>query len=88
MGKILKYTDSEQLMTAKTDYSLTDYEGEESTAWISRFVNLKKPGYCATLIHRTEKGLNLKSECILVSAMVHLPQEWNFGSQTSMGNWC
>ena len=24
-----------------------------------------------------------KSECILVSAMVHLPQEWNFGSPTS-----
>ena len=27
------------------------------------------------LIHRPEKELNLKSECILVSAMVHLPQE-------------
>ena len=27
------------------------------------------------LIHRPEKGLNLKSECIVVSAMVHLPQK-------------
>ena len=27
------------------------------------------------LIHRSEKGLDLKSEYILVSAMVHLPQE-------------
>ena len=27
------------------------------------------------LIHRPEEGLNLKSECILVSAMVHLSQE-------------
>ena len=32
------------------------------------------------LIHRPEEGLDLKSECIEVSAMVHLPQEWNFGS--------
>ena len=30
MGKIPKYTDSERLMTAKTDYLLT--EGEESTS--------------------------------------------------------
>ena len=30
MGKIPKYTDSEQLMTPKTDYLLSDYEGEES----------------------------------------------------------
>ena len=35
-------------------------------------------------MHRPEKGSNLESESILVSAMVHLPQEWNFGSQTSM----
>ena len=27
------------------------------------------------LIHRTEEELDLKFECILVSAMVHLPQE-------------
>ena len=27
------------------------------------------------LIHSPEEGLDLKSECILVSAMVHLPQE-------------
>ena len=30
MGKIPKYTDSERLMTPKTDYLLTDYKGEES----------------------------------------------------------
>ena len=30
MGKIPKYTDSERLMTPKTDYLLTDLEGEES----------------------------------------------------------
>ena len=27
------------------------------------------------ILHRPEKKLNLKSECILASAMVHLPQE-------------
>jgi len=32
--------------------------------------------------------LDLKFEYILVSAMVHLPQQWNFGSPTSMGKWC
>ena len=35
--------------------------------------------YIYKLIHRPEEELDLKSECILVSAMVHLPQEWNFG---------
>ena len=42
----------------------------------------------SNLIHRLEEGLNLKSECIVVSAMVHLPQEWNFGFPKSMGKWC
>ena len=37
---------------------------------------------------RPEEGSNLKSECVLVSAMVHLTQEWNFGLPTSMGKWC
>ena len=27
------------------------------------------------LIHRPEEGLDLKSECVVVSEMVHLPQE-------------
>ena len=27
------------------------------------------------LIHRPEEGLDLKSECILLSAMVHVSQE-------------
>ena len=31
--------------------------------------------YITKLIHRPDEGLNLKCECILVSAMVHLPQE-------------
>ena len=30
MGKIPKYTDSERLMTPKTEYLLTDKEGEKS----------------------------------------------------------
>ena len=33
---------------------------------------------------RPEEGLNLKSECILVSAMVYLHQKWNFGLPTSV----
>ena len=33
-------------------------------------------------------GWNVKSECIVVSAMVHLPQEKNFGSPTSLAKWC
>ena len=49
--------------------------------------NLKDRRNITKLIHRPEKGLNLKSECILVSAMVHLPQEWNFGSPTIMEKW-
>ena len=43
-----------------------------------------QPGF----IYRPEEGLYLKFECILVSAMVHLPQELNFGSPTSVGKWC
>ena len=35
---------------------------------------IKDPTYYK-LIHRPEEGLDLKSECILVSATVHLPQE-------------
>ena len=36
---------------------------------------IKDPCNITKLIHRPEEGLNFKSECILVSAMVHLPQE-------------
>ena len=50
MEKMPKYTNSERLMTPKTDYLLTDEEVEDLSTWISRFVSLKKkPGYCATL---------------------------------------
>ena len=36
---------------------------------------IKNPHNITKLIHRPEEGLNLKYECILVSAMVHLAQE-------------
>ena len=39
------------------------------------------------LIHRPEEGLDLKSECIImVSAMMHLPQEWTLVHQQAWEN--
>ena len=40
------------------------------------------------LIHRPEEGLNLKSACILVSAMVHLYPRIKLASPTSVRKWC
>ena len=47
MGKIPKYTDNERLMTAKTDYLLTD-EGEES---ISMDFQVCRPQKTRVLCH-------------------------------------
>ena len=49
-------------------------EGLEEINYSPRF-EIKDPRNIIKLLHRPEEGLNLKSECILVSAMVHLPQE-------------
>ena len=34
------------------------------------------------VIHRLEEELDIQSELIFVNSMVHLPQEWTFGTPT------
>ena len=43
--------------------------------------NLKDP---RNIIHRPEEALDIQSELIFVNGMVHLPQEWNFGTPITL----
>ena len=33
-------------------------------------------------MHRPEESLEIQSDWLFVSVMVHLPKEWNFGAST------
>ena len=68
MGKIPKYTDSERLMTPKTDYLLADKKVKSLSAWISKVCDPQK----------TRVLCHLKELTVEEHLSYYFGGDWNF----------